>query len=154
MTYRARCQAKKERILGRVEIEPRRNYFGDLPISRKSFVAQMDKDPTRFHYRLRRKKKTHEPCTPSEWVIWSRSGDNRIALTIVGGFKVSTVFLGLDHNFSMIGPPRLYETMVFQLKDDGSMTSAEEKGFNRYCTWAEAELGHEEIVQELKRGLN
>ncbi len=31
----------------------------------------------------------------------------------VNGYKVSTVFLGLDHNWSLKGPPVLWETMVF-----------------------------------------
>jgi hypothetical protein len=32
----------------------------------------------------------------------------------VGAYWVSTVFIGLDHNFSDSGPPLLFETMVFK----------------------------------------
>lgn len=48
--------------------------------------------------------------------------------------KVSTVFLGLDHNFGT-GEPQLFETMVFGGPLDGQEA--------RYATWGEAEKGHE-----------
>jgi hypothetical protein len=54
------------------------------------------------------------------------------------------VFLGLDHSFGR-GDPVLFETMVF----GGPLGSAQW----RYCTWAEAERGHEEaVVQARKAG--
>jgi hypothetical protein len=31
----------------------------------------------------------------------------------IHGVEISTVFLGLDHNFSGTGPPVLWETMIF-----------------------------------------
>jgi hypothetical protein len=46
---------------------------------------------------------------------------------------VSTVFLGIDHNFGN-GPPLLFETMVFGGEYDGYC--------KRYSTWEEAEGGH------------
>jgi hypothetical protein len=47
------------------------------------------------------------------WATWYENGDNRrVAVTEVGEAKVSTVFLGLDHNWSG-GPPVLWETMIF-----------------------------------------
>ena len=36
-----------------------------------------------------------------------------LAYTKEGEVAVSTVYLGLDHNYSGIGPPVLWETMVF-----------------------------------------
>ena len=46
--------------------------------------------------------------------------------------RVSTIFLGLDHNYTMKGPPILWETMVFggkhhhyQQRCSGSMEQAE-----------------------------
>src|SRR5262245_14898324 len=46
---------------------------------------------------------------------------------------ISTVFLGLDHQW-MDGPPLLFETMVF----NGPCNEFQE----RYSTWKEAEEGH------------
>jgi hypothetical protein len=57
-----------------------------------------------------------------------------------GEVVVSTVFLGLDHNFSMVGPPLLFETMVFGGPLNGEC--------RRYATWVEAEAGHREVVAQ------
>lgn len=54
-------------------------------------------------------------------------------------WDVSTVWLGLDHNWGD-GPPHIFETMVFA--EGSSMDSACE----RYSTLAEAELGHRAMV--------
>ena len=34
-------------------------------------------------------------------------------ITDVGAYRISTVFLGLDHNYEMHGPPILWESMIF-----------------------------------------
>lgn len=52
---------------------------------------------------------------------------------------VSTVFLGLDHNWND-GKPILFETMIFGGKHDQEQ--------RRYCTYEEAEQGHEDIVDK------
>jgi hypothetical protein len=48
-----------------------------------------------------------------KWADWFETADRRVAKDYVGEVKVSTVFLGLDHNFSGGGNPILWETMVF-----------------------------------------
>jgi hypothetical protein len=69
---------------------------------------------------------------------------------------VSTVFLGLDHNFGMNGPPILFETMVFGPAEETSifgrirMSRPElniEGAFARYATYDDAEAGHARIVK-------
>ncbi|MCX4232111.1 hypothetical protein [Streptomyces ortus] len=52
---------------------------------------------------------------------------------------VSTVWLGLDHNYGD-GPPLLFETMVF---GEGSWA---EQDCQRYSTELEARIGHTEMV--------
>jgi hypothetical protein len=54
------------------------------------------------------------------------------------GVRISTVFLGIDHNHLRQGPPILFETMIFGGPYDQYM--------DRYCTWAEAEAGHARAV--------
>jgi hypothetical protein len=67
--------------------------------------------------------------------------DRRVARTIVyDGCEVSTVFLGLDHRFSGVGRPIVFETLVFGGPFDGAG--------ERYCTWAEAEAGHAKYVDK------
>jgi hypothetical protein len=78
------------------------------------------------------------------WADWFSTNDRRVALTQVGPYRVSTVFLGLDHRFFGDGPPLLFETMSFG-PDDNEVSQL------RWSTWAEAELGHMEEVERLER---
>lgn len=64
----------------------------------------------------------------------------------IGGYLVSTVFLGIDH--SCIGRPRLYETMIFSEEDPLCLGYQE-----RYSTRKEALEGHEQAKQWLKEHL-
>ena len=70
----------------------------------------------------------------------------RVALDGVGNYNVSTVWLGLDHQYGE-GPPLIFETMVFP--DDSFVDSFCE----RYSTETEALDGHERIVANLRAGL-
>lgn len=48
------------------------------------------------------------------WAEWYGTANRRVAHTVISPeVSVSTIFLGLDHNFPMIGPPILWETMIF-----------------------------------------
>jgi hypothetical protein len=52
---------------------------------------------------------------------------------------VSTVFIGLDHNFGGGAAPMLFETMIFDGGEDDYQT--------RCATWDEAEQMHAEAVR-------
>lgn len=69
--------------------------------------------------------------------------DRRVALTQIGSYKVSTVFLVLDHNFTHEGPPILFESMCFSPDD-------EEEWCERCSTWEQAEDMHERMVDRLR----
>ncbi|HXM32269.1 MAG TPA: hypothetical protein VN921_01355 [Chthoniobacterales bacterium] len=96
------------------------------------------------HYRL----KGHEPVPVEDAREWGRwfetSGPERIVAQDdpIPGVQVSTVFLGLDHNFGRDGGPMLFETMVFGGELDEEQV--------RYSTWKEAEAGHKEMVRRVK----
>lgn len=67
----------------------------------------------------------------------------RVAFTAIDGKKsVSTVFLGMDHNY-FGGEPRIFETAVFN-----GETRAEI--FGRCATWEQAEAMHEQAVLAAK----
>lgn len=57
-----------------------------------------------------------------QWAMWMerRPDPRRVALDETAEFRVSTVFLALDHNFGD-GPPILWETMVFRGESQGEM---------------------------------
>lgn len=65
--------------------------------------------------------------------------DRRVGKTrVFDRAEVSTVFLGLDHQWDPDGPPLLFETMVFGGRLD--------EHTERYSTWDEAVAGHERVV--------
>ena len=61
--------------------------------------------------------------------------------TLPGGVWVSTVWLGLDHNFTDHGPPLIFETMVFPSQDN-----LLEEDCDRYTTEEQARDGHQRMV--------
>lgn len=77
------------------------------------------------------------------WGKWFEDDRNRrVAMTTFEiGFWVSTVFLGLDHSFADVGPPILFETMIFA--DDGP---GDDLAQERYATWDDAVAGHDRAV--------
>src|SRR5213075_3113938 len=75
------------------------------------------------------------------WVRWIETSHRIVRQERVGAVNVSTVFLGLDHQFGN-GPPVLYETMVF-----GGPLDREE---DRYSTRDEALAGHARMVARVK----
>jgi hypothetical protein len=48
------------------------------------------------------------------WAAWFEGAGRIVQQTRAGRASVSTVFLGLDHNWSDDGQPVLWETMIFQ----------------------------------------
>lgn len=90
-----------------------------------------------MHYTL----SGHQAVKEEDLLIWARwfGTANRVVkqTEVAKGVEVSTVFLGLDHNFRG-GDPILFETMIF-----GGARDQEQE---RYHTWDEAAEGHERIV--------
>lgn len=78
-----------------------------------------------------------------EWAVGLGEENNHIAKDDVGSVHVSTVFLGLDHNYLREGPPVLFETMVFRSGSGDEM--------RRYSSYEDAERGHSEMVAEVRR---
>lgn len=70
-------------------------------------------------------------------------GDCRVALDEFDGQRVSTVWLGLDHNFGR-GPLAIFETMIFGGEHNVDCRS--------YPSEGEALRGHREAVNNLHRG--
>ena len=87
--------------------------------------------------------------TPYEDVLdWARDFEqyeNKIVAKAIlpDGKMVSTVWMGLDHNFRRYEPPLIFETMVF-----GSADSYDEVDTERYSTEAEAIEGHKQMVSK------
>lgn len=78
------------------------------------------------------------------WATWYGKAENRVVRQEdVEGYMVSTIFLALDHNFAMSGPPILFETMVFH---DGATLDYQ----TRCSTWDEALAMHTAGVEHVQ----
>lgn len=88
------------------------------------------------------------PCVDvHEWSSKFVEHMRRVRFDEVDKSQISTVFLGLDHNWGE-GPPVVFETMIFSDNADIDSYMA------RYSTWDEAVKGHELTVQAVKDGVN
>ncbi len=76
------------------------------------------------------------------WSAWFCGADRVVACDFVGDIRVSTVFLGIDYNFSGHGAPTLWESLVFGGALDGQMS--------RYDSLQSAEKGHRELLRSVK----
>lgn len=83
------------------------------------------------------------PCDDLiKWAKWFEKADRIVVKTVISdNITVSTVFLGLNHNFGVKGKPLLFETLVFGGEYDGEM--------RRYSTWDKAEKGHKIMVEKV-----
>lgn len=79
----------------------------------------------------------HKQLVPVPLREWANGYEDaamrRVAWTVRGPVTVSTVFMGLNHQFGE-GPPLVYETLVMGGRYDDWM--------DRYSTWDDAVLGH------------
>jgi hypothetical protein len=74
-----------------------------------------------------------------KWAMWFQTADRIVGhAALRGDVTVSTVFLGVDHNFHG-GEPLLFETMIF----GGPLDETQE----RYATHAAALAGHDRWVK-------
>lgn len=83
------------------------------------------------------------------WAEWLEHANRRVARDKVGNCEISTVFLGLDHNWTD-GPPLLWETMLFstneqELPDELRYTQW------RYSSREAAEGGHVLAVEMVRQ---
>jgi hypothetical protein len=75
------------------------------------------------------------------WAAWFETANRHVGKTEIGDVEISTVFLGLDHNWGL-GPPVLWETMIF----GGALDNYQE----RYTSRAAAIAGHAAAVARVR----
>ena len=91
------------------------------------------------YYILKNKEVTEVPMM--EWAMWLEENrkERIVGKDKIGKKTVSTVFIGLDHNFLGNGL-HLFETMIFP---GGEL-------FSRCATWKQAEKEHQKAIESLK----
>lgn len=78
-----------------------------------------------------------------EWSRSFESSENRIVKQeTIAGTKVSTVFLGVNHQYGE-GPNLWFETMTFRGEEGGELE-------DRYETFEQAEAGHAVVAQRVR----
>jgi hypothetical protein len=77
------------------------------------------------------------------WGAWRQANDPHVKETDLPDYWVSTVFLGLDHQYGD-GPPLVFETMVFNRTGESDLCQ-------RYSSWDDAVTGHDAVVSRLTR---
>jgi hypothetical protein len=100
---------------------------------------------------------------PCDLVTWARFLEEKQRIIVqedlAGGYFLSTVFLGLDHNHNLFGPGLWFETMLFR-PSDGSvnmitgrvMEQGKEAFMDRYSTLKQALEGHESAKRRFEKG--
>ena len=73
-------------------------------------------------------------------IVWRYTGLNVVEDLVV---RVSTIFLGIDHDYGFSGRPLLWETMVFEHPSGGDFQQ-------RFTTEADALAYHQELVRRLR----
>jgi hypothetical protein len=70
----------------------------------------------------------------------------RVALDVIDTYRVSTIWLGLDHAIGFAGEvgPHIFETMVF------TNGTGQDVWMHRYSTEGEALAGHESVCAEIR----
>jgi hypothetical protein len=79
-----------------------------------------------------------------KWAAWfCNVHKRRVAIETIDGVQISTIFLGMDHNWENSGPPILWETMVFggELSDEQDRCSGNRE---------QAEAMHLKMVERVK----
>lgn len=98
------------------------------------------------HYKLAEDGRTPVKVTFMEFLDWQVANQDLLQVrhSQIGNYDVSTVFLGLNHNWRREGPPVLWETMVFGGRLDARMQS-------RYTSYEDALKGHEAILAAIRK---
>jgi hypothetical protein len=86
------------------------------------------------------------PITMEAWCVLlgrkhSEEEYGRVAITVIDDSSISTVWLGLNHNWRG-NPPLIFETMVFGGPLNGQQW--------RYSSEAQALAGHDQVVAEVR----
>ena len=97
-----------------------------------------------YYYHLN-EDHTYQPCDALTWVKQFQNENIHVGDDIINDFRVSTVWLGTNHNHSL-GAPILFETMVFNTR----INKYSDEYCRRYTTWDEALEGHQKAIQWVK----
>jgi hypothetical protein len=94
------------------------------------------------------------PILHWEYAFKSQYFPKHVAEEIIEGYRVSTVWLGLNHASFSAKKPIIFETMIFPEEDAAIPLDEIESFQERYSTLAEAERGHKAACRYVKKLLH
>ena len=114
---------------------------------------EFDPENVLGYYTMRYRKPV--PCRNLfKWAKAFEKSNRRVRKTYINDYYISTVFLGLEHNFSG-DEPLLFETMIFSTADKilalGRDFDADTGYQSRCSTWRQALKMHWAAVDYIKR---
>lgn len=87
-------------------------------------------------------------CDPFEWSDTFFKNPRHVGRTDVGGYHVSTMFDGFGNMWDSTKHTIIFETTVYKDRIKYTEFTTE------YDTWDEAEVGHAEVVNQVKLLVN
>jgi hypothetical protein len=143
------------------------NRLKDFQALRKDFQADMEEARLGLRHAVLSEDGAVMECDLMTWAYWLEKGRAQRVLAqeeLEGGYWISTVFLGLNHQYNPKGSPLWFETMIFA-PPDGKPLELIRPGYipkhgpevfcDRYTTLAEALAGHESAKAAFQgRGLS
>jgi len=117
-----------------------------IPFQPKLWKSYMKSSDEKRHYRVLDENHNVVPATMFEWAMFFE--ERTVAKSDVAQYRISTVFLGLDHSHG-VGPPLYFETMVFDTAYGSD--SWREVDVERYETWEQARCGHLRFVEKFEK---
>lgn len=96
-----------------------------------------------------------KPIEQWEGFFKSSYFDTHVAKDIINGYLISTVWLGLNHNFEFDGtPPLIFETMIFEHnssnQNEDGLNDYLDEYIDRYCSYEQALDGHKTACEYTK----
>lgn len=91
-----------------------------------------------------------KPIKMWEYMIKSFYLPKHVGDEVVNGWHVSTIWFGLDHNWSEHSRPIIFETMIFQTHENPVHIKELSDYLERYSTLEEAEQGHKKACEAVR----
>jgi hypothetical protein len=101
-------------------------------------------------YYILDENKNAVPTTSIEWAkfLHQKKNERIVAKSNVGDYTISTVFIGLNHNWDDYDDKaHIFETMIFDHNHDDIYCS-------RTDTWKEAEKEHQNAINWINKRIN
>lgn len=86
-----------------------------------------------------------------EWRVKRMLFSRHVGEDFINGYRISTVWLGLDFGFIPSQKPQIFETVIFKEKETEEEDKWDERYMERYFSYEEAVEGHNRACEHVKQ---